>query len=139
VRHGQQKRLSENSLCTEARADDGSGKPLSAGKLASQLHPFGVAPHNVRIGETVKKGYEREDFADAWARYLPPVDAQRVSQSATAATLFVLSEIDAQENATEKEPVAPQKAQKPASNGPCSGVEFSNARTGENRVIEAEV
>jgi len=130
------------ALCeieTSPWAEWAKGKPLSTGKLAWQLHPFGVAPHNVRIRETVKKGYEFEDFADAWGRYLPPVGAQGVAQSATAATSFVSSEIEALENATVNEPVAPQKAQKPAPSGPCSGVAFSNPRTWEKRFVEAEI
>ncbi|MEQ1472376.1 MAG: DUF3631 domain-containing protein [Candidatus Acidiferrum sp.] len=61
------------------------GKPLSASKLAASLRPFGVSPRDVRIGETVKKGYVRDDFADPWSRYLPK-SAFGDSQSATAAT-----------------------------------------------------
>lgn len=130
------------ALCeieTSPWAEWSKGKPLSVGKLAWQLHPFEVAPHNVRIGETVKKGYDREDFANVWERYLPPISAQQATQNATAATSFVLSEINAKKNATENQPVEPPKVQKHASNGPCSGVAPSNPGLGEKRVIEVEV
>jgi len=48
--------------------------------LARLLKPFGIQPKNIRNGVTVYKGYELEDFADAFSRYLPP------AQSATPAT-----------------------------------------------------
>jgi hypothetical protein len=48
------------------------GKPISQAKIARLLRPFEIIPHNVRIGEKVLKGYERQDFEDAWKRYLRP-------------------------------------------------------------------
>jgi len=98
------------------------GKPLSAGKLARLLVPFDVAPHNVRVGSAVLRGYETDDFQDAWSRYLPPACAQDASESATAATSSLFNEIGLKKSATEKSPVAVQNTRKPASNGPCSGV-----------------
>ena len=38
--------------------------------LAKQLGAYGIKSKNVRIGEIQKKGYELDDFADAFARYL---------------------------------------------------------------------
>jgi hypothetical protein len=49
------------------------GKPISQAKIARLLRPFEIVPHNVRIGEKVLKGYERQDFEDAWKRYLRSV------------------------------------------------------------------
>lgn len=43
-----------------------------ASRLAKMLKPFGVIPKKMRIGESTVRGYERQDFAEAWARYLPP-------------------------------------------------------------------
>src|SRR5262249_27831403 len=65
-------------------AEVASGKPLNARGLAGYLRAYGVRSKNVRVGEHVQKGYAREDFADAWARYLsvPPESAT----SATSAT-----------------------------------------------------
>jgi hypothetical protein len=41
-------------------------------RLAQLLRPFGVRSRNVRVGEaTTPKGYRREDFFDAWERFLP--------------------------------------------------------------------
>jgi hypothetical protein len=49
------------------------GDPLSARDLARLLKPFGIEPRTVKWpGEVTAKGYMREWFEDAWARYLPP-------------------------------------------------------------------
>jgi len=49
------------------------GKGLSPHSLARVLRPFGIRPGGtVRIGAENKKGYKREQFKDAWDRYLPP-------------------------------------------------------------------
>jgi hypothetical protein len=46
------------------------GKPMTVIQLARQLKPFKVSPRNVRIEDVQHKGYGRDDFADAWDRYL---------------------------------------------------------------------
>jgi hypothetical protein len=49
------------------------GLGLDARGLARLLKPFGISPHNLRLNDnTVAKGYERVDFEEAWATYLPP-------------------------------------------------------------------
>ena len=47
------------------------GRGLDARGLARVLRPFRIAPHNIRVEDQVVKGYEREDFTESWARYLP--------------------------------------------------------------------
>ena len=56
------------------------GKPMSAPQLARALAPFGIRPTTLRFGSGTMKGYQREDFAEAWARYLPT----ETTSSATA-------------------------------------------------------
>jgi Protein of unknown function (DUF3631) len=68
----------------EAPWSDLRGKPLNARGLASRLRQYGVKSVNVRIGDSVPKGYRREDLHDPWSRYLPGV-ADKSSQSATPA------------------------------------------------------
>jgi Protein of unknown function (DUF3631) len=42
-------------------------------RLAQLLRPYGIRTnHTVRSGERTAKGYRREDFVDAWERFLPP-------------------------------------------------------------------
>jgi hypothetical protein len=50
---------------------DLKGKPLSDRKLASFLRPYGISSKPIRLSTEVVKGYAKEDFYDAWARYLP--------------------------------------------------------------------
>ncbi len=47
------------------------GKPISERWLALKLGAFGIKPKNVRLGDKQAKGYERADFEDAFARFLP--------------------------------------------------------------------
>jgi hypothetical protein len=52
---------------------DLKGKPLDPRGLARRLDPYGVKPRQVRTLATTGKGYRREDFWDAWTRYLSPL------------------------------------------------------------------
>ena len=47
------------------------GKPITARWLARNLSAFGVHSGNIRIGEEQAKGYERSQFNDVFARYIP--------------------------------------------------------------------
>jgi Protein of unknown function (DUF3631) len=48
------------------------GAGLDSRALARLLRPFKIGPHNPRLpGDRILKGYERSDFEEAWARYLP--------------------------------------------------------------------
>lgn len=50
---------------------------LDALTLARMLRPFDVRPRSIRIGETVLRGYNREDFTDPFNRYLlPPIEGR---------------------------------------------------------------
>ncbi|MBI4310221.1 MAG: DUF3631 domain-containing protein [Chloroflexi bacterium] len=55
----------------EAPWDDLRGRPLDARSLASLLRPYGIHSSNIRIADRTPKGYKRDDFLDAWARYTP--------------------------------------------------------------------
>ena len=49
------------------------GKPLTPTTMARLLNPFGISPKTIRFSkDSIAKGYQREDFRDAFARYLPP-------------------------------------------------------------------
>jgi hypothetical protein len=56
----------------EAPWGDWFGKAITARWLADKLKPHGVKPHQIRIGEVTKKGYEAKDFKRPWSIYLPP-------------------------------------------------------------------
>jgi hypothetical protein len=68
----------------EAPWADLHGKPLDARGLANRLGKYEVRPVDVRIGDRVRKGYQRADLHDAWQRYLSVPG--RSATSATGAT-----------------------------------------------------
>jgi 5S rRNA maturation endonuclease (ribonuclease M5) len=71
----------------EAPWADLKGKPLNARGLAARLRQYEVRSVNVRIGDSVPKGYRREDLYDPWSRYLGGVSVGVASkESATSAT-----------------------------------------------------
>lgn len=48
------------------------GKPVSPRQIAKRLADFGIKSKNVRIGYDVPKGFDLEQFQEAFARYLSP-------------------------------------------------------------------
>lgn len=60
-----------------------NGRPMSAIGLARLLKPFGIQPRTIRLEQGTIKGYFKDSFADAWARYLPS-SAQAVTPSQAA-------------------------------------------------------
>jgi Protein of unknown function (DUF3631)/VirE N-terminal domain len=46
-------------------------KPISPNQLANQLHPFGISPQVIRIGNETPRGYLIEQFLEQFERYLP--------------------------------------------------------------------
>ena len=77
-------RLATSELLEALRADeeapwaDWSGKPLSARVLGDKLKPYGVRSRSVRLDDgSTPKGYRREQFEDAWSRYLPQEEARK--------------------------------------------------------------
>jgi hypothetical protein len=62
-----------NALNTKDDAPWGElrGKPLTNIGMSRLLRGYGIKPKAVRIGAHTPRGYSREDFWDAWKRYLP--------------------------------------------------------------------
>ena len=58
---------------------DWQGRRLTPHTLARLLRPFDIRPARWREGTQVVRGYEREAFRDAWARYLT-CEASQVAQ-----------------------------------------------------------
>ena len=56
------------------------GKPITPPSLARRLKLFGVKPKTIRVSPyETKKGYELEQFSDAFARYLASPPSQSVT------------------------------------------------------------
>jgi hypothetical protein len=122
-------RLWSEEMCEHLAAIEGrpwaefgkARKPISKHQLARLLARFHIEPVNVRVGERVKRGYHRHQFADAWLRYLEdgaPEPLQRYNTDETGISCTIQS-------ATAEGSVAVQKCEKPAPNGHCSVVAVS--------------
>ncbi len=57
------------------------GKPIDQRGLARRLRKYDVRPAPHRFDGGTLRGYLREDFADAWSRYLPVTDVTQVTHS----------------------------------------------------------
>ncbi len=84
-------RLPSTDLLTALCEDDEApwatynrGKPMSTRQLARKLDGYGIRSRNIRFGMEIRKGYEAEDFKEAWSRYIPLPATPSVS--ATSAT-----------------------------------------------------
>jgi hypothetical protein len=72
-------RITTVELLTALKADDEapwdewgrSGAGLMPRALSRLLAPYGIRPGDLRTPDGTKKGYKREQFEDAWQRYLP--------------------------------------------------------------------
>lgn len=72
-------KISTANLIVELNSDDekswathNNGKPLSIRQLSKLLGAYGIKSKTVRHGPSTPKGYDLEQFADAFARYLTP-------------------------------------------------------------------
>lgn len=79
-------RITTADLIQELCSDDekpwatyNRGKPLSPRQLGKKLNGYGIQSKNLKLGyNTVKKGFEHSQFAEAFARYIPtPCDFNR--------------------------------------------------------------
>jgi hypothetical protein len=71
--------LATTTILEEVNADEElpfggwrHGEGLDPRGLARLLKPYGIKRRTIRLGDQTAKGYKREQFEEAWARYLPP-------------------------------------------------------------------
>ncbi len=109
------------------------GKPLFAAKLARLLRPFGISPHSIRVGDKTPKGCEREDFQDAFRRYLRaedmPSPASPAFQTATPQQASGGADSSAFSKRNSDADVAASIWKKPSVYAPCGGVALSSRPT----------
>jgi hypothetical protein len=85
-------RLSTGDLIEALRADDEApwaewnhGRGLRPEGLAYLLRPYGIRAHQMKLGGVNLRGFARDDFADAFSRYLPlPQDEPLARYPATS-------------------------------------------------------
>jgi Protein of unknown function (DUF3631) len=78
-----------------------------------------IKPRNIRTDGKVPKGYARDDFADAFERYLSP---SPLSQSATPLQTNDISDLKEKSSATPDFFVADENAPSALKSNACSGV-----------------
>ncbi|MGZ5544094.1 MAG: DUF3631 domain-containing protein [Limisphaerales bacterium] len=59
-------------------------KPINDLWLAQQLRPYGIRPHSTRIAGVQAKGYYESDMLDAFRRYVPESEINRVQEEIAA-------------------------------------------------------
>ena len=72
-------------LCADAEKPWSSynkGKAITDRQVAKLLKGYGIQSKGIRIGNETPKGYERDQFADAFCRYLPSGNIRHTQQSA---------------------------------------------------------
>jgi len=141
-------RLSSKALCEGLCSVEGAPwsefgrtrKPLSPNRLARLLAPFAIASHTIRLEEGTAKGYLRDDFADAFDRYLTTSSVSGGNSVTSAAA----SRADAPiQSVTDKPGDVSENGTKPTSDGACDVVTTQNRQNGDGRrvspVEEAEI
>lgn len=59
-----------NAIETSSWGESNNGKPLTRSRLARLLKPYGISPAGKRIGDKTPRGYDLDQFQDAFKRYL---------------------------------------------------------------------
>jgi hypothetical protein len=124
------------------------GEPLDARGLARLLKPYGIRPKQIREGEQTHKGYKREDFEDAWSRYLyearadtshtPP--AKRNSETDPSNPAY-RAENGVSDSVPDAEHASDAEHEKPRRNGDVSDVSDNPGEDGEMQradIIQSE-
>ena len=116
------------------------GKPLTAAGLSRLLRPYGITPHSIRVEDRTPKGYEREDFEDAFRRYLPaegtPPASSTTSQGATPQQANIGAASGDFSSRNTEAAVAAPKRETLNENGLCCGVAVSHSATATTGIEE---
>jgi putative DNA primase/helicase len=107
------------------------GKPISPHQLAKVLKPFGVESRTIREAGTTQKGYHLDLFADAFDRYLTPLDIPSdlenpVSKGNTVTTRSQSGDNPLFEKVTGPSCDVSKNGTNPAPMADCDGVTFQN-------------
>ena len=112
-------------------------KPITQRQVATLLSDFmtssgaKIKPRNLRTDDKVKRGYYRDDFADAFERYLSSVSTIPPVQVATTLHANDLSDLDKKTSATSDFAVADDVDPNPLKPNVCSGVADQSPLLGE--------
>jgi len=139
-------RLSSEEICEALAAMEGrpwaeygkAGKAISKNQLAKSLKQFRIVPDSVRIGGKTPKGYYRNQFQEAWERYLSlaqpktPSETQRRNNADEMGTWGAFQSATKESccvsEAQQEIHVAFEKCEKPPSNAHCCVVADENPK-----------
>jgi len=114
------------------------GRAITPRQVAKKLKEYGIASKNLRVNYDVVKGFDHDQFKEAFARYLalsPEVALHRYkSPEASSHAGFDVAD-DPLRSGNESQAATPKSA--PIQD--CSGVADILAGTSENAVIEVEI
>ena len=102
------------------------GKEMSPRQLANRLKPYSIASKQIRIGISNLKGYEKQQFEDAFLRYIPTY----AILSATPKQDSNNSKLGENISDTETSAFRIGNTSKPSVYAGCSGVADRNTTTG---------
>lgn len=135
-------KISTADLISELCADDekswatyNRGKPINPRQVAKRLKEYGIASKTIRIGYDTAKGFELDQFKEAFARYLAlsPVTSVTASQPSNHAGFAVTD--DASRYLNKSQSVTP----KPALIQGCDAVTDKTPETQGRSVVEVEI
>mgnify|MGYP003108455935 CR=1 FL=1 len=95
------------------------GKPMTSHQLAKRLSEFSIKSGNVRIGLKTPKGYKREQFEEAFKRYLPTDTPKTSATPPQTSNHAACSDI---KSATQHPAVADRNSPKATAGEDCGGV-----------------
>jgi len=95
------------------------GKPMTSHQLAKRLSEFSIKSGNVRIGLKTPKGYKREQFEEAFKRYLSTDTPKTSATPPQTSNHTACSDI---KSATQHPAVADRSSPKATAGADCGGV-----------------
>jgi putative DNA primase/helicase len=108
IERGNPERISSADLCEALLAlpdrpwpEITRGKPLNTNTLSRRLRPFQIRPTQLRIGDTNVKGYAREDFTEAFERYILTDPGDTPDQTETSKQVSEINELEQDQTETE--------------------------------------
>lgn len=107
------------------------GKPMTPASLSRLLKPFKIRPKQIRIGAVNRHGYERDQFRDAWTRYLNVSRPVPRNQTATTLQRPKNNDLDDFKPLQTEVECSGLNGRKSLIIGGCSGVALSNGGSGE--------
>jgi hypothetical protein len=124
-------------------------KPITQNQLAQLLSGYSdskdrpIAPRNIRFGTKVLRGYQREQFSDAWARYLSPETLVNASSPPQSRCYSATTRVNTGENgefqgATGERCSTSENGVSSNRDAPCSSVADQNKGRGSKGKVEVE-